>query len=56
MTTQTHSFGQNAAMILGLRIRAIDVDVTVATDNTGLTSEGCSERGPRTGITSVRFE
>jgi hypothetical protein len=27
-------------MILGLRIRAIDVDVTVTTDNTGLTGEG----------------
>ncbi|KAH9989806.1 pyridoxal phosphate-dependent transferase [Russula vinacea] len=40
VTTQTHSFGQKAAMILGLRIRAIDVDVTVTTDNTGLTGEG----------------
>jgi hypothetical protein len=27
-------------MILGLRVRALDVDATVATDNTGLTGEG----------------
>ena len=27
-------------MILGLRVRALDVDKTVATDNTGLTGDG----------------
>jgi hypothetical protein len=27
-------------MVLGLRIRVIDVDATVAADNTGLTGEG----------------
>jgi aromatic-L-amino-acid decarboxylase len=26
-------------LILGLRVRALDVDATVATDNTGLTGE-----------------
>lgn len=40
VTTQTHSFGKKAAMILGLRVRALDVDGTVATDNTGLTGDG----------------
>lgn len=40
VTTQTHSFGKKAALILGLRVRALDVDVTVLTDNTGLTGEG----------------
>ena len=40
MTTQTHSFGKKAALILGLGVRALDVDGTVATDNTGLTGEG----------------
>ena len=39
MTTQTHSFGKKAALILGLRVRALDVDVTVVADNTGLTGE-----------------
>ena len=39
MTTQTHSFGKKAALILGLRVRALDVDVTVVVDNTGLTGE-----------------
>jgi len=29
--------GTKAAKILGLRIRALDVDVAVVTDNTGLT-------------------
>jgi aromatic-L-amino-acid decarboxylase len=27
-------------MILGLRVRALDVDATVTTDNTGLSGEG----------------
>lgn len=27
-------------MILGLRVRALDVDINVAADNTGLTGEG----------------
>ncbi|KAF8479749.1 pyridoxal phosphate-dependent decarboxylase [Russula ochroleuca] len=40
VTTLTHSFGKKAAMVLGLRIRVIDVDATVAADNTGLTGEG----------------
>jgi aromatic-L-amino-acid decarboxylase len=40
VTTQTHSFGKKAAMILGLRVRALDVDKTVAADNTGLTGDG----------------
>ncbi|KAI0256401.1 pyridoxal phosphate-dependent transferase [Lactifluus subvellereus] len=40
VTTQTHSFGKKAAMILGLRVRTLDVDETVAIDNTGLTGEG----------------
>ncbi|KAH9000276.1 pyridoxal phosphate-dependent transferase [Lactarius akahatsu] len=40
VTTQTHSFGRKAAMILGLRVRALDVDETVTTDNTGLTGDG----------------
>jgi Pyridoxal-dependent decarboxylase conserved domain len=40
VTTQTHSFGAKAAMILGLRVRALDVDAAVTTDNTGLTGEG----------------
>ncbi|KAH9072142.1 pyridoxal phosphate-dependent transferase [Lactarius deliciosus] len=40
VTTQTHSFGKKAAMILGLRVRALDVDETVAIDNTGLTGDG----------------
>ncbi|KAH9993713.1 pyridoxal phosphate-dependent transferase [Russula compacta] len=40
VTTQTHSFGKKAGMILGLRVRALDVDINVATDNTGLTGEG----------------
>ena len=39
VTTQTHSFGKKAAMILGLRVRALDVDKTVAIDNTGLTGD-----------------
>ncbi|KAI9511567.1 pyridoxal phosphate-dependent transferase [Russula earlei] len=39
VTTQTHSFGKKAGMILGLRVRALDVDATVTTDNTGLTGE-----------------
>jgi aromatic-L-amino-acid/L-tryptophan decarboxylase len=39
VTTQTHSFGKKAALILGLRVRALDVDVTVVADNTGLTGE-----------------
>ncbi|KAH9967309.1 aromatic-L-amino-acid decarboxylase [Russula dissimulans] len=39
VTTQTHSFGEKAGMILGLRVRALDVDATVTTDNTGLTGE-----------------
>lgn len=39
MTTQTHSFGKKAALILGLRVRALDVDVSVVTDNTGLTGK-----------------
>lgn len=39
VTTQTHSFGKKAAMILGLRVRALDVDGTVVADNTGLTGE-----------------
>jgi hypothetical protein len=37
VTTQTHSLGTKAAKILGLRVRALDVDVAVVTDNTGLT-------------------
>jgi aromatic-L-amino-acid decarboxylase len=40
VTTQTHSFGNKAGMILGLRVRALDVDVSVVADNTGLTGEG----------------
>jgi aromatic-L-amino-acid decarboxylase len=40
MTSQTHSFGRKAAKILGLRIRALNVDVAVATHNTGLTGHG----------------
>ncbi len=40
MTTQTHSFGKKAALILGLRVRALDVDATLVADNTGLTGEG----------------
>jgi aromatic-L-amino-acid decarboxylase len=39
VTTQSHSAGQKAAMILGLHVRALDVDEAVATDNTGLTGE-----------------
>ncbi|KAH9967310.1 pyridoxal phosphate-dependent transferase [Russula dissimulans] len=39
VTTQTHSLGVKAAMILGLRVRALDVDATVITDNIGLTGE-----------------
>ncbi|KAI0295987.1 aromatic-L-amino-acid decarboxylase [Russula brevipes] len=40
VTTQTHSFGNKAGMILGLRVRALDVDASVVADNTGLTGEG----------------
>jgi aromatic-L-amino-acid decarboxylase len=32
--------GTKAAKILGLRIRALDVDVAVVADNTGLTGHG----------------
>ena len=39
VTTQTHASGAKAGKILGLRVRAIDVDVAVVTDNTGLTGE-----------------
>ena len=39
VTTQTHASGAKAGKILGLRVRAIDVDVAVTTDNTGLTGE-----------------
>ena len=39
VTTQTHASGVKAGKILGLRVRAIDVDVAVVTDNTGLTGE-----------------
>ena len=39
VTTQTHSAGKKAARILGLRVRALNVDEAVATDNTGLTGE-----------------
>jgi len=40
VTSQTHSSGLKAGMILGLRVRALDVDVAVVADNTGLTGEG----------------
>lgn len=40
VTSQTHSAGLKAGMILGLRVRALDVDVAVVADNTGLTGEG----------------
>jgi hypothetical protein len=36
VTTQTHSLGIKAAKILGLRVRALSVDVAVVTNNTGL--------------------
>ncbi|KAH9979065.1 pyridoxal phosphate-dependent transferase [Lactifluus volemus] len=39
VTTQTHSFGKKAGMILGLDVRMLDVDETVMKDNTGLTGE-----------------
>ena len=39
VTTQTHASGEKAGKILALRVRTIDVDVAVTTDNTGLTGE-----------------
>jgi len=39
VTTQTHSLGVKSGLLLGLRVRALDVDASVTTDNTGLTGE-----------------
>ncbi|KAI0272703.1 pyridoxal phosphate-dependent transferase [Gloeopeniophorella convolvens] len=40
VTSQTHSFGKKAGMVLGLRVRALDVEQTVLDNNIGLTGEG----------------
>jgi hypothetical protein len=39
VTSQTHAAWEKAAIILGLRVRVLNVDEAVATDNTGLTEE-----------------